>query len=175
MACRQDGVKDMIAVTFGPFPLEPDVFDRMHSPAAHAHHESGHACIARALSLEVTKLDLTICRVRGRRDNPIARWSQAVTALAGPAAERRYVDLPHGAAMKLKGSAWKTDYQNAEYWLGLISGVTLQQVERMAAHLVYEHWAAVERVAAALAEEGELSALALDRLWRSDPHVVNYP
>jgi hypothetical protein len=155
----------MIAVTFGPYPLEPDVYDRMHSPLAVAYHESGHACIARALSLEVTRLDLEICRVRGRRDG-IARWSQAVTALAGPMSERRYVGYPHGAAMRLKGSAWRDDYANAEYWLDLISGVTLEQAERMARHLVDQHWPAICRIAQALAAEGELTGVALERLWR---------
>jgi hypothetical protein len=113
----------MIAVTFGPYALDDDVYDRAHSPAATAHHEAGHAVVALSLSLEVTRLDLTICRVRGHRDNPIARWSQAVTALAGPMSERRYVGYPHGAAMMLKGAAWRDDYRNAEYWLGLIRGV----------------------------------------------------
>jgi hypothetical protein len=39
----------------------------------------------------------------------------------------------------------------------------LAQAEAMARHLVKEHWPAIERAAAALAEEGELSGVSLDR------------
>jgi hypothetical protein len=34
---------------------------------------------ARSLSIEVTGLTLKVCHV-GRRDDPIARWSQAIVA-----------------------------------------------------------------------------------------------
>jgi hypothetical protein len=70
---------------------------------------------------------------------------------------------------RLWKSYWKTDRANAEHWLSLICGAnapTLAQCERMAAHFVEEHWPAIVRVAKVLAAEGELSGVALDRLWR---------
>jgi hypothetical protein len=42
----------------------------------------------------------------------------------------------------------------------------MQQAANMAAHLVDRDWGAVTRIAQALAQEGELSGVALDRLWR---------
>jgi hypothetical protein len=155
----------MIAVSFGPYPLPDDVYDRAHSCAAAAHHESGHACIAMSFGIKVTRVDLVCCHTL-RRDDPMGGWMQAVVALSGPASEQRYVGYPHGAVMRLKGSNWKDDYRNALCWLELISGVSLEQAERMAKHLVGQHWDAIGRVAQALAEEGELSGVELERHWR---------
>jgi hypothetical protein len=51
-------------VAFPPPPLLVDsgVFDKLHAPLTAAHHEAGHACVALALSLEVTGFDLKACR-----------------------------------------------------------------------------------------------------------------
>jgi hypothetical protein len=162
-------------VAFPPpvYPLDPEVYDRAHSPLTLAIHESGHAVVALSFGIAVTGLDLYHCRTR-RRDDPISYWMQAVTALSGPASEQKYVGYPRGAVMRLKGSNWAADYANAAHWLSCaaratqITGVSLEQAERMAAHLVGEHWNAIGRVAAALAESGELSGVALDRLWRAE-------
>jgi hypothetical protein len=121
--------------------------------------------VARSLSLEVAKLDLKLCHTH-RRDDPIAYWGQAIVAVSGPAAEQKFAAYPLEVQARLWKSYWKTDRANADYWLGLIHGVSLAQAEAMARHLVGEHWPAIVRVAEALAEEGELSGVALDRLWR---------
>jgi hypothetical protein len=155
----------MVAFPPPAYPLDPEVYDRAATPLALAIHESGHAVVALSFGIAVTGLDLYHCRTR-RRDDPISHWMQAVTALSGPAAEQKYVRYPHGAVMRLKGSNWKADYRNAAHWLNQIMGVSLEQAERMAAQLVGQHWDAITRVAAALASEGELSGVALDRLWR---------
>jgi hypothetical protein len=43
----------------------------------------------------------------------------------------------------IRGSAWATDYRNAEHWPSQIRGVSFAQVERMATHLVAEYmWGA---------------------------------
>jgi hypothetical protein len=97
----------------------------------------------------------------GRRNDPIARWSQAIVACAGPAAEQRYAGYPQDVVSHLWRGFWKTDRANAEYWLGLIRGVTLQQAEAMARHLVDTNWSAIVR-----AEAGEIGGVTLDRLWR---------
>jgi hypothetical protein len=69
-----------------------------------------------------------------------AYWSEAITALAGPAAEQRYGGYPQGAAARLRCSAWKTDYRNAYDWLRQMdSTVTLKECEAMARHLTDEH------------------------------------
>lgn len=73
--------------------------------------------MARALSVEVTGITLVVCRTR-RRDDPISCWSQAIVAMAGPAAEQRYVRYPAGALPWLKRTVWATDRRNAEHWWG---------------------------------------------------------
>jgi hypothetical protein len=137
--------------------------------------------VARALSIEVTSLALKVCRTR-RRDDPISYWGQAIVAVSGAAAEQRFACYPPEVRDRLWKIYWKTDRANAEHWLELIRGAaparrrvgatprtcapTLQQCEAMARHLVEEHWPAIVRVARALAAEGELSGVLLDRLWR---------
>jgi hypothetical protein len=64
------------------------------------------------------------------------------------------------------GSAWQQDRRNAAHWLGLVRGVTLQQAEALAWHVVNRDWAAITRVAEALASEGEISTTELERLFR---------
>ena len=103
----------MVAVSFGPYPVEPKLYDLIHSREAVAYHEAGHCVVARALSLEVSKLTLDCCRTRRRGENPISLWSEAVTALAGPMAERRFAAYPAGVVLQLRSSTWKTDYANA--------------------------------------------------------------
>jgi hypothetical protein len=159
----------MIAIPVPPLPVDADVYDKLHAPLTFAYHEAGHAVVARSLSLEVLMLELKFCRV-GRRDDPLACWSQAIVAVAGPAAEQRHARYPEDVRARLWRVYWKTDRANAEHWLGLIRGVnapTLAQCENMARYFVDEHWDAIVRVARALLDEGELSGVALDRLWRS--------
>ena len=89
--------------------------------------------------------------------------------MSGPAAEERHARYPKDVRSRLWRVYWKTDRANAEHWLGK-SGArapTLAQCENMARYLVDQHWAAIGRVAAALAAERELSGVALDRLWRA--------
>jgi hypothetical protein len=82
-------------------------------------------------------------------------------------AERRFADYPSGVAVGMWSGAWKTDKLNAQHWLALSGGVaTLEQSERMAEHLVWQHWSAIVRVAQALADAGELIGAELERCWR---------
>jgi hypothetical protein len=66
------------------------------------------------------------------------------------------------------GSAWQQDRRNAEHWLGPIRGVTLQQCEAMARHVVDANWDAIARVAAGLIQAGALTGIEVDRLWRAE-------
>jgi hypothetical protein len=91
----------MIAISVPALPVDSDVYHRLHAPLTIAYHEAGHAVVARSLSVEVTELTLECCRTRCRGDNPISCWSQAVTALAGPMAERRFADYPSGVTMRM--------------------------------------------------------------------------
>jgi hypothetical protein len=158
----------MIAAPARRFALDPD--DRM----ATAHHESGHAVVARALGLEVTRVTLAPYWQRAGRlgvcctrysDDPNGCWAQAVTDLAGPVAEQKFARYPLATVAMLERSAWKTDFKNASESLRELGGaVTMKQAGNMAAHLVGEHWGAIVRVAAALAADGELSGTSLERL-----------
>jgi hypothetical protein len=148
----------------------PDSDNRRDASLIIAHHEAGHAVVARALGLEVTRVDLKFCRTR-RRDDPITYWSQAVVACAGPIAELRFAGYCEDTLAMMEGSAWKTDRANAHDWLRRLddSGAarfkaTLEQAQNMAAHLVGEHWDAIVRVAEALASEGELSGARIGAL-----------
>jgi hypothetical protein len=163
----------MIAIPVPAYPLEPDPHDRM----ATAVHEAAHAVVARALGVEVTRVilepafpaptgQLGVCRTL-LRDEPANLWAQAVMALAGAIAEQRYANYPSGMLTMMGRSAWATDRANAERYLRQLDGaVSMQQAANMARHLVGEHWAAIASVAAALASDGEISGIALDRLWR---------
>jgi hypothetical protein len=86
----------MVAIPACPYPVDARVYDLLGAPLTVAHHEAGHCIVARALSLEVTKLTLECCRT--------------VVALAGPTAERRFTAYPVGVALRLRSSAWKVDY-----------------------------------------------------------------
>jgi hypothetical protein len=146
--------------------VDAEVYERLHAPMSFAVHEAGHAVVARALSLEVVRVELKFCRVGRCRDDPIARWSQAIVAVAGPAAEQRHAAYPWDVQSRLWRAYWRADRRNAEHWLGLISGVTLAQCKAMARYYVGEHWHAIVRVAEALAAEGELSGARLEALVR---------
>jgi hypothetical protein len=51
-------------------------------------------------------------------------WAQAVVALAGPAAEQKFAGYPPATLAIMRGSAWATDYRNAEHWLSRIRSVS---------------------------------------------------
>jgi hypothetical protein len=83
----------------------------------------------------------------------------------GPFAEQKFAGYPKDVESTMLGSAWKTDRANAYAWLRRMdSTVTMKQVEAMAAHLVAEHWAAIVRIAEALAAEGELGGARIEAL-----------
>jgi hypothetical protein len=95
-----------------PVPRRPaaDPSDRM----ATAIHEAGHAVIARALGLEVTRVTLEphwqraellgLCRTR-HGDDPNSYWAAAVTGLAGPHAEQKFARYPFGTLAMMCGAA----------------------------------------------------------------------
>jgi hypothetical protein len=147
----------------------PDPSDRV----ATAIHEAAHAIVARALGVTVTRVTLhpasadrlgVCCTML--RDDPNNVWAQCVRAFAGAVAEQRYARYPPDTLAMMWDSAWKTDRRNAEHYLGQLGTVTMQQAANMAAHLVDRDWSTITRIAQALAEEAELSGVALDRLWR---------
>jgi hypothetical protein len=136
----------MPAVSFGPYPVEPRIYDLPGAPLMVAYHEAGHCVVARVLSIEVVKLTMECCSTR-RRNDPISCWSQSIIALSGPAAEQRYAGYSKDVEAAMWRSAWKTDRGNAQHWLLQLSGpvVTMRQCEAMAKHLVEEHWPAIVR------------------------------
>jgi hypothetical protein len=83
-------------------------------------------------------------------------------------AERRFANYSSIVTVQMWSDAWQTEKLNAQHWLRLSGGVaTLEQSERMAAHLTWTHWAAVVRIAEALLAQGELSGVGIDALLRN--------
>jgi hypothetical protein len=153
----------MTALPVPPLAVDSDIYAKLHAPLSFAFHEAGHAVVARSLSIEVTGVALKYCQTR-RREDPISCWSQAIVACAGPESEQRHARYPLDVRSRLWRGYWAGDRRNALHWLGLIRGVTMTQCEAMARFYVDTSWPAITRVAHALAEEGELSGIAL--VWR---------
>jgi len=63
----------------------------------------------------------------------------------------------------LRDTAWDGDARNAAHHLGAIDG-DVAAAHREAVRLVRQHWSAIERVADALAERGELTGDEVDAL-----------
>jgi hypothetical protein len=75
-----------------------------------------------ACGIEVTRLTLEVC---GTRRDEIAHWTQAVTALAGSAAEQRFALYPEDVLAMTRRSVWATDRRYAEHWWGQTAVVAL--------------------------------------------------
>ena len=124
-------------------------------------HESAHAVIARLL-LRVTP-DRTIYRAPPRTAPECYR--AALVTLSGPAAEDRFCCYTRDQRAALWcGTVWQTDLFNAMHHLDAAGGGAMAPVKRAAERLVRAHWDAIERVAAALSERGELSGGEVDAL-----------
>jgi hypothetical protein len=132
-----------------------------------AYHEAGHAVVAMALGTGIRKLESRFCHYCPRND-PMAWWAYAVTALGGPAAEQRFACYPIDVVAMKGNSVWAADYQRACDWLRQRPGVTLAQAEARARHLVNANWLYVGRIAQALAVMGELDGADLPRVVCGD-------
>jgi hypothetical protein len=128
--------------------------------------EDGRRRIPCALGVEVKSATLSLTTTQP--DNiadPEARRRAALITLSGPAAEQRlcsYSDEP--CAEFWCSPVWGTNLLNVISHLGAAGGGMIAPVKREAEQLVRKHWAAIERVADALAETGELTGDEIDQL-----------
>jgi len=136
-----------------------------NEPQVVAIHESAHAVIARVLGRPVLRVapHLTTYGVQPRTARGFYR--AALITLSGPAAEDRFCCYTRDQRAELWcGPVWQTDLLNAMHHLDASGGGAMLPVKREAERLVREHWDAIERVAVALIERGELSGDRVDAL-----------
>jgi hypothetical protein len=149
-----------------------------------AHHEAGHAVIARRLGLTVKKVtrgrmcfegvelegyaDVPECRV----ENPAYSEQCLLIALAGPAAQKHYDPVGY----KRDGVACaRIDYDIARRSYCRLSqkpdckDKDLASAKRKAKALVVKHWSAIEAVAQKLVNQTVLIERGLDALLDSLP------
>jgi hypothetical protein len=130
-----------------------------------SHHEARHPVLARQLGHQVSAVALNRVGTLYCTTNPNSQWTEAVVALAGPAAEQRLRGYTFNQRNELWLTSWATDMANAERHLRQSDhAVSLRQAENVAVCLVEQHWATITRVADALAAAGQLSGTDLDRL-----------
>jgi hypothetical protein len=138
-----------------------------------ATHEAGHCVIARALGVKVECATLREVTTLHRRGDAESFRERAVVALAGPAAEERYGGYSDAQMAGLWRNEWRGDFDNVLRYLDAAGGDLFAPHKCAAERLVRKHWAAIERVAAALIERGELSGAEIDRLIaRGDDNSV---
>ena len=115
-----------------------------------AHHEAGHAIVARVLGVQVVSVTIDNVRTRYRANDDAAHVAEAVIALAGACAERQSKLLPEDQT-DLWDTAWKSDFTNALNHLRAIGGSVDDTLDR-ADRIVRIYWAAVTQVAEMLDE-----------------------
>jgi hypothetical protein len=124
-----------------------------------AYHEAGHA-IARAVHrVPLSKAFIAADGVTGETTFPpfrtSDRFSAAIRSLAGPVAEARY----SGRALEeILSGPGRTDHAHAQAWLSVTQRNITEAVE-VAECLVDLHWGAIDRVAAVLSADGEISGV----------------
>jgi hypothetical protein len=131
-------------------------------------HEAGHAGVARLLAQPVKRTALAGVTTRYRRGDTKAHRQQAIIALAGPCVEDRHTGYTPEQRAPVWETAWREDLFNAMRHLDASGGGMMAPVKRAAERLVREHWNAIERVAKALHERGQLNAAEVDALLGTD-------
>jgi hypothetical protein len=128
-------------------------------------HESAHAVIARVLGQPVLRVAPRLTTYQASPRSARDFYRAALVTLAGPAAEDRSGAPTCSTAM---------------HHLDAAGGGMMAPVKREAERLVRENWDAIERVAEALIERGELSGDEVDALLarvkraRSLPPIVTH-
>ena len=92
-------------------------------------------------------------------------YRAALVTLSGPAAEDRFCLYTRDQRAELWcGPVWQTDLLNAMHHLDGSGGGPIAPVKREAEKLVRRHWEAIERVAEALIDLGELTGDEIEAL-----------
>jgi hypothetical protein len=100
---------------------------------------------------------------RYRHDDPHHHLLEAMIALAGPLAEQHYHPTSKAEREALWREHWHGDLARARWHVAACGGDG-QWIARQVRVLIHKHWVAIERVAAALQREQELSGAELDAL-----------
>ena len=143
-----------------------------------AFHEAGHAVARAAVGWPLTKTE--IHGRSGRSHAPDAAWSPRaggqyavwdaiLIALAGPFAESRVSKRAQPYILLTSGSM---DWQHAKHWISLLvshryaecSNAAWMRAEQETREFLRNHWAKIERVAAALLAQGVLEPAELAAL-----------
>jgi hypothetical protein len=134
-----------------------------------AFHEAGHATASIVLGQPVERATLASVRLdlresgRARRASARGQRIGALIALGGPCAEQRLCGYAQERRAELWETCWKFDFRNALRHLDAING-SFGDALSEAEDLVRRHWDAIERVADALAERGELTGAEVEAL-----------
>jgi hypothetical protein len=118
-----------------------------------AHHEAGHAVAASVLGTPIKRASLDEVWTLVRVGCPRAQRNQAIIALAGAEAETKYCGHSLDRQAELWGVAWATDLAA----VGDLERAAIAPALCQARQLVDQHWRAIEAVAQALLERGELT------------------
>ena len=135
--------------------------ERQDPEMINAVHESGHACVARALGLRVASVHMRGCTMEcpGSRDG---RQRFAVASFGGPLAEVRHEGKLSDQEMARRWTnRWNGDLQNL---LNDLDTGPLTPLYQRAEELVARHWTAIQRVAAELLQYGQLTGDEIDDL-----------
>jgi hypothetical protein len=143
---------------------DADVSERT-SLRQRAIHEYAHAVIARVLGQPVALVRPRFTTYRAPPRTAREFYRAALITLAGPAAEDRFCGYTRDQRAELWcGPVWGIDLLHAMHHLDAAGGGSMAPVKRAAERLVHAHWDAIERVAAALNERGELTGDKIDAL-----------
>ena len=126
-----------------------------------AHHEAGHAVAASVLGASIKRAALDEVWTLVGVGCPRARRNAAIIALAGAEAETKYCGYSLDRQAELWGVAWATDLAIA---MRDLDRAAIAPAIRQARQLVDEHWRAIEAVAQALLERGELTGVDIHAL-----------
>jgi len=129
-----------------------------------AHHEAGHCVVAITTGLKLRSVRMAFDDGKADwlvRDNAHDRHMHALTLLAGPRAELRFVGSYSDARLAEK---WQTHWRHDLYGVLKHCDGSIAEAITEVDHLVRRHWGAIKRVAAALLEAGQLTGREVEAL-----------
>jgi hypothetical protein len=129
---------------------------------ATCYHEAGH-CLAAVHLGHVAKniTDAGLLEL-GLKSNPNLIFNRGVIAAAGPLAEHKFRPTTKDQRIEFwHGTAWKVDGEKIKKVKDTAA------VFRRARRIVDKYWLEIEKVAAALAQRGELTGAEIDELLTS--------
>jgi hypothetical protein len=129
-----------------------------------AFHEAGHVLVARALDAPIKRVSLRP-DAEYFLDGLVPRATCVLVALGGPCAQQRHSRFTADERAELwETGGWRDDFTKVLRYHRYQRDGSLADAMREARRLVRQHWDAIERVAAALSERGELTGDEVDAL-----------